>query len=121
VDQPPDATALAPDHGRSAPLPATWRAAVAGLDLLTAACAAINLAYFCYRLSAHPPETAPRRAAALVLAVVSFATVVESVALPGRSLRRALARGGARVGARPGLAHRRPGHGRARTAKGPAR
>jgi hypothetical protein len=41
----------------------------------------VNLAYFCYRLSADPPETAPRRAAAAVLAVVSFATVVESLAL----------------------------------------
>ena len=62
-------------------MPATWRAAVAGLDLLTAVCAAVNLAYFCYRLSAHPPETASRRVAVLVLAVVSFATVVESAAL----------------------------------------
>ena len=62
-------------------MPATWRAAVAGLDLLTAVCSTINLAYFCYRLLAHPPETAPRRTAALVLAVVSFATVVESAAL----------------------------------------
>jgi hypothetical protein len=89
-------------------LPATWRAAVAGLDLLTAVCAAVNLAYFCYRLSAHPPETASRRAAALVLAVVSFATVVESLALlaaasgrgspveaPGWALVRGLALAGA--------------------------
>jgi hypothetical protein len=49
--------------------------------LLTAVCSTVNLAYFCYRLSAHPPETASRRAAAVVLAAVSFATVVESVAL----------------------------------------
>ncbi|HET9477016.1 MAG TPA: hypothetical protein VFP63_05980 [Dehalococcoidia bacterium] len=64
-------------------MPATWRAAIAGMDLLTAVCAAVNLAYFCYRLSAHPPETASRRVAAVVLGVVSFATVVESAALLG--------------------------------------
>jgi len=60
-----------------------WRDAVAGLDLATAACAALNLAYFCARLAAQPPETASRRAAALVLAVVSLATIVEAVALTG--------------------------------------
>lgn len=64
-------------------MPATWRAAIAGMDLLTAVCAAVNLAYFCYRLSAHPPETASRRVAVVVLGVVSFATVVESAALLG--------------------------------------
>lgn len=62
-------------------MPASWRTAVAGLDLLTAVCAAINLAYFCYRLTSQPPETASLRTAAMVLAAVSFATVVESVAL----------------------------------------
>lgn len=62
-------------------MPATLRAATAGIDLLTAACAAVNLAYFCYRLSVHPPETAWLRGAALVLAVVSFGAVAESAAL----------------------------------------
>ena len=89
-------------------MPATRRAAVAGVDLLTAACAAVNLAYFCYRLTAQPPETAPRRAAAVVLAVVSFATVVESLALmfaatgrgePGDSAGWAIVRGLALAGA----------------------
>ncbi len=89
-------------------MPATWRAAVAGVDLLTAICAAVNLAYFYYRLSARPPATASRRAAALALAVVSFATVVESVALlvaasgrgePGDSVGWAIIRGLALAGA----------------------
>lgn len=51
------------------------------MDLLTAVGAAINLAYFCYRLSAHPPATASHRAAAAVLAVVSFGAVVEAASL----------------------------------------
>ena len=89
-------------------MPATWRAATAGIDLLTAVCAAVNLAYFCYRLSADPPETASRRVAAVVLGVVSFATVVESVALmlaatgrgePGDSAGWAVVRGLALAGA----------------------
>jgi len=50
------------------------------MDLLTAACAAVNLAYFCYRLSVHPPGTVSRRVA-LVLAVVSLGAVAESAAL----------------------------------------
>jgi len=87
-------------------LPATWRTAAAGIDLLTAVCAAVNLAYFCYRLSAHPPGTAPRRAA-LVLAVVSLGAVVESAALlaaagrgaPVESLQWTLVRGLALAGA----------------------
>lgn len=62
-------------------MPATWRAAIAGVDLLTAICSAVNLAYLYHRLSARPPDTASLRAAAVVLAVVSFATVMESVAL----------------------------------------
>ncbi|HSP56627.1 MAG TPA: hypothetical protein VLS25_13685 [Dehalococcoidia bacterium] len=89
-------------------MPATWRAAVAGFDLITAACAALNLAYFCYRLSSDPPETASRRLAAMVLAVISFATVVESLALlaaaadrgsPLESAQWALVRGLALAGA----------------------
>ena len=81
---------------------------VAGLDLLTAVCAAVNLAYFCYRLLAHPPETASRRAAAVALAIVSFATFTESAALlavasgrgsPGESPGWALVRGLALAGA----------------------
>ena len=88
-------------------MPATWRAAIAGIDLLTAVCAAVNLAYFCYRLSADPPETVSRRAAALVLAVVSFGAVVESAVLlaasgrgsPVESPQWALVRGLALAGA----------------------
>ena len=79
-------------------MPATWRAATAGIDLLTAVCAAVNLAYFCYRLSADPPETSSRRVAAVVLGVVSFGTVVEGVALL------AAATGGGDLGDSPGWA-----------------
>ena len=74
-------------------MPASLRAAVAGFDLLTAVCATINLAYFWYRLSARPPETAARRTAALVLAIVSLGAIVESVALL------ALSSGGRNLGA----------------------
>jgi hypothetical protein len=56
-----------------------WRAAVAGLAAATALCAALNLAYFLHRaLSA---ELATRRAAALVLALISLGTLTESVVL----------------------------------------
>jgi hypothetical protein len=54
-----------------------WRAAVAGLEAATALCAALNLAYFLHRaLSA---ELSTRRAAALVLALISLGTLAESV------------------------------------------
>ena len=54
-----------------------WRAAVAGLEAAAAVCAALNLAYFLHRaLSA---ELSTRRAAALVLALISLGTLAESV------------------------------------------
>jgi hypothetical protein len=62
-------------------LPLSWRAATAGIDLLTAACAALNLVYFSCRFSGRLPAPAGRRPAALVLAAVSFAAFVEAVAL----------------------------------------
>ena len=58
-----------------------WPATVAILDLLTAVCATLNLTYFCHRLWRQPPDTPSRRAAAVVLAVVSLGSLVESVAL----------------------------------------
>ena len=57
-----------------------WRSAAASLDLATAVCAALNLAYFLYRLSpAHDSETVARRLAALALALVSLGALVESL------------------------------------------
>ena len=60
---------------------ATWRLAVAGLDLATTVCAALNLTYFLNRLLSPDGETASRRVAALVLAVVSLGVLLESVFL----------------------------------------
>ena len=56
-----------------------WRAAAAGLDLATAACAALNLAYFCQRFSGRWDETASRRVAVAALALVSLGAMVESL------------------------------------------
>ena len=56
-----------------------WRAAGVGLDMATATCAAINLAYFLYRLSSPQPETPSRKLAAFVLALVSIGAMVESL------------------------------------------
>ena len=73
-----------------------WPATVAVLDLVSAVCATLNLTYFCHRLWRQPPETPSRRAAAVVLAVVSLGSLVESVALVGlgsRGGRAALASG----------------------------
>jgi hypothetical protein len=54
-----------------------WRAAVAGLEAATAFCAALNALYFFRRaISAHPLS---RRAAALVLALISVGTLAESI------------------------------------------
>ena len=56
----------------------TWRLAVAGLDLATAACAALNLAYFLNRLLSPDGDTASRRLAAFVLSLVSLGALLES-------------------------------------------
>jgi len=54
-----------------------WRAAAGGLEAAMALCAALNLAYFLHR--AVSVESLVRRAAAFVLALISFGTMVESV------------------------------------------
>ena len=59
----------------------TWRAAVAGLEAVTALCAAVNLAYFLHR--AISVDLLSRRAAALVLALISLGTLAESLAVIG--------------------------------------
>jgi hypothetical protein len=51
------------------------------LDGGTAACAALNLAYFSHRLASGWEEDAARRAALLALILVSLGALVESVAL----------------------------------------
>ena len=58
-----------------------WRLAVAGLDLATAACAALNLSYFFQRLTSRWDETASRRVAVAALALVSLGAMVESLFL----------------------------------------
>ena len=55
------------------------RAAAAGLDLATAACAALNLTYFFHRLTSRWDGTASRRLAAVALALVSLGAMVESL------------------------------------------
>ncbi|HEU4760130.1 MAG TPA: hypothetical protein VFT91_09145 [Dehalococcoidia bacterium] len=57
----------------------TWRAASAGLDAATAACAALNLAYFAYRLAPGREATVSRRVALAALALISLAALVESL------------------------------------------
>ena len=59
----------------------TWRAAVAGLEAVTALCAALNLAYFLHR--ALTMDSRLRRAAAFVLALISLGTLAESVVVIG--------------------------------------
>ena len=54
----------------------TWRAAVAGMEAGMALCAALNLAYFLHRAVSVEPLS--RRAAAFVLALISFGAMVES-------------------------------------------
>ncbi len=56
-----------------------WRAASAGLDAATVVCAALNLAYFAYRLAFAREGTASRRVAAAALALVSLGVLVESL------------------------------------------
>jgi hypothetical protein len=60
-------------------LPSTWRAAAVGLDSMTAACAALNLSYFLYRLGRRREETAPRVVAVFALALVSLGALGESL------------------------------------------
>ena len=60
-------------------MPGTWRTAAAGLDGLTAACAAFNLAYFLYRLVRRREETASRVVAVFALALVSLGVMGESL------------------------------------------
>ena len=59
----------------------TWRAAVVGLEAVTALCAARNLTYFLHRATSVDPRS--RRAAALVLALISLGTLAESLAVIG--------------------------------------
>ncbi len=56
-----------------------WQAVVVGLDSLTAACAALNLTYFLYRMARHGEETAPRAVAVFALALVSLGAMGESL------------------------------------------
>ena len=58
----------------------TWREGAAALESAAALCAALNTAYFLGR-SLGADETAGRRVAAFVLALVSLGTLVESVVL----------------------------------------
>jgi hypothetical protein len=57
-----------------------WRTAAAVLDAGTAACAAINSIYFVDRLLSGADRPS-RRLAVAVLAVVSFGTLIEALAL----------------------------------------
>jgi hypothetical protein len=60
-------------------LASAWQAVVVALDSLTAACAALNLTYFLYRLARYRGETAPRVVAAFALALVSLGALGESL------------------------------------------
>ena len=62
-------------------MPLTWRAMVIALDAVTALCATLNLAYFLERLLSGREDTPRRRVAALVLALVSLAALLEAVFL----------------------------------------
>ncbi len=55
-----------------------WQTATAGLEAATAACAALNLAYFFLRATTAHEPSASRRLAAFVLALLSLAALVES-------------------------------------------
>lgn len=57
-----------------------WRTLAAALDAGTAICAGINSAYFCDRLLSGV-DGAARRLAVFVLAIVSFGTLIEALAL----------------------------------------
>jgi hypothetical protein len=53
--------------------------AAAALDAATAACAALNLAYFLFRLALRRDDTPPRTVATLALALVCLGAVGESL------------------------------------------
>ena len=57
-----------------------WRTAAAVLDAGTAVCAAVNSVYFLERLLSRVDRPS-RRLAVVVLAVVSFGTLIEALAL----------------------------------------
>jgi hypothetical protein len=59
----------------------SWRAAAAALDAGTAVFAAVNAAYFVTRLAGAGAEPPARRAAVLVLAVVSLGALIEALVL----------------------------------------
>ena len=59
----------------------SWRAAAAALDAGTAVFAAVNVAYFVTRLADARSETPARRAAVLVLAIVSLGVLFEALVL----------------------------------------
>ena len=56
-----------------------WAATLAGLEAVTASCAALNVAYFSARIASREPL--PRRVAAFVLALVSLSALGESAIL----------------------------------------
>ncbi len=56
-----------------------WPATAAGLEAGTAACAALNLAYFLRRMTSRYERSLSRRVAAFVLALVSLGALAESV------------------------------------------
>lgn len=58
-----------------------WRTVAAALDVGTAACAAVNAAYFLDRLLSGMDRVLSRRLAVATLAVVSLASLVEAAAL----------------------------------------
>lgn len=58
-----------------------WRTLAAILDAGTAACAAVNAAYFLDRLFSGPERTKARRLAILTLALISVASLAEAAAL----------------------------------------
>jgi hypothetical protein len=60
-------------------LASSWRGLAAGLDSLTAVCAAWNLSYFVYRLTLRRERTAARVAAVFALALVSLGAMGESL------------------------------------------
>ncbi len=60
---------------------AAWETWLVGMDMATTVCASVNLAYFLSRVLFGQEESAPRRVAACVLALVSFGALLESAFL----------------------------------------
>ncbi len=58
-----------------------WRAAGGGLNVATAVCAALNLAYFIDRFASSGQDRPSRRVALFALALLSFGALAESVVL----------------------------------------